>query len=201
MPNLIERLRKRHMVDNLTLGSAAELEKGPLRLYVGIDPTAPGLHIGSLAILMLLRQFQLAGHRPCLLLGGATAMIGDPSFKAQERKLLSKEAILANQAAIQKELNKLFQSSGPEGLQLLNNQDWWEKMEVHTFLRDIGKHFSVNEMQAKTSVKSRLKSGISFTEFAYPLLQAYDFYHLYHCAYFLGRHLANHHAYQGEEPQ
>ena len=178
--HFVQRLRARNMVENCTPGTQERLSEESLRLYVGIDPTAPSLHIGSLAILMLLRQFQLAGHRPILLLGRATAMIGDPSFKGEERPLISQEAIIAHQVALEKQIRQLLEVSGAQGIQLISNHEWWDQMNIQAFLREIGKHFSVNEMKGKASVKDRLKGGISFAEFAYPILQAHDFFHLYH---------------------
>ena len=153
----------------------------PLTLYVGFDPTADSLHLGHLIGLLILRRFQLAGHRPIAVAGGATGMIGDPSGKSSERNLLSPEILEANIAGIQSQLGRLldFESRTNPAL-LLNNADWVRPISVLDFLRDVGKHFSVNAMMAKDSVKSRMEaeSGISFTEFSYSLLQAYDFLHL-----------------------
>jgi len=164
-----------------------ELEKllapgaAPVTLYVGFDPTADSLHLGHLIGLLILRRFQLAGHRPIAVAGGATGMIGDPSGKSSERNLLSPEILEANIAGIQSQLGRLldFESRTNPAL-LLNNADWVRPISVLDFLRDVGKHFSVNAMMAKDSVKSRMEaeSGISFTEFSYSLLQAYDFLHL-----------------------
>src|SRR5271154_1401709 len=151
----------------------------PLTLYVGFDPTADSLHLGHLIGLLILRRFQKAGHRPIAVAGGATGMIGDPSGKSAERNLLSPEILEANIAGIQGQLGRLldFESKTKPAL-LLNNADWVRPISVLDFLRDVGKHFSVNAMMAKDSVKSRMESGISFTEFSYSLLQAYDFLHL-----------------------
>ncbi len=153
----------------------------PLTVYVGFDPTADSLHLGHLIGLLILRRFQLAGHRPIALAGGATGMIGDPSGKSAERNLLSVEALEANIAGIQAQLSRLldFESTTNPAL-LVNNADWMRPISILDFLRDIGKHFSVNAMMAKDSVRSRMEaaSGISFTEFSYSLLQAYDFLHL-----------------------
>ena len=152
----------------------------PVTLYVGFDPTADSLHLGHLIGLLILRRFQLAGHRPIAVAGGATGMIGDPSGKSAERNLLSAEALEANIAGIQGQLRRLLDfDSVANPAQLLNNADWVRPIGVLDFLRDIGKHFSVNAMMAKDSVKLRMESGISFTEFSYSLLQAYDFLHLY----------------------
>jgi tyrosyl-tRNA synthetase len=152
----------------------------PVTLYVGFDPTADSLHLGHLIGLLILRRFQLAGHRPIAVAGGATGMIGDPSGKSAERNLLSDEALQANIAGIQGQLRRLldFDSTTNPAL-LLNNADWVQPIGVLDFLRDIGKHFSVNAMMAKDSVKTRMETGISFTEFSYSLLQAFDFLHLY----------------------
>jgi len=153
----------------------------PLTLYVGFDPTADSLHLGHLIGLLILRRFQLAGHRPIAVAGGATGMIGDPSGKSAERNLLSPEILEANIGGIQGQLGRLldFETKKNPAL-LLNNADWVRPISVLDFLRDVGKHFSVNAMMAKDSVKSRMEaeSGISFTEFSYSLLQAYDFLHL-----------------------
>jgi len=153
----------------------------PVTLYVGFDPTADSLHLGHLIGLLILRRFQLAGHRPIAVAGGATGMIGDPSGKSSERNLLSQESLEANIAGIQGQLGRLldFETKTNPAL-LLNNADWVRPISVLDFLRDVGKHFSVNAMMAKDSVKSRLDStsGLSFTEFSYSLLQAYDFLHL-----------------------
>jgi tyrosyl-tRNA synthetase len=152
----------------------------PLTLYAGFDPTADSLHLGHLIGLLILRRFQMAGHRPITVAGGATGMIGDPSGKSSERNLLSPEILEANIAGIQGQLGRLldFESKTNPAL-LLNNADWMRPISVLDFLRDVGKHFSVNAMMAKDSVKSRFEGGgISFTEFSYSLLQAYDFLHL-----------------------
>src|SRR5471032_3299856 len=153
----------------------------PVTLYVGFDPTADSLHLGHLIGLLILRRFQLAGHRPIAVAGGATGMIGDPSGKSSERPLLSQESLEANIAGIQGQLGRLldFETKTNPAL-LLNNADWVRPISVLDFLRDVGKHFSVNAMMARDSVKSRLEStaGLSFTEFSYSLLQAYDFLHL-----------------------
>jgi tyrosyl-tRNA synthetase len=153
----------------------------PVTLYVGFDPTADSLHLGHLIGLLILRRFQLAGHRPIAVAGGATGMIGDPSGKSSERNLLSPENLEANIAGIQDQLGRLLDfGSKTNPALLLNNADWVRPISVLDFLRDIGKHFSVNAMMAKDSVKSRMEgtAGISFTEFSYSLLQAYDFLHL-----------------------
>ena len=158
----------------------AWLAGGRRTLYAGFDPTSDSLHVGSLLPVMMLRRFQKAGHRPIPLLGGATGMIGDPSGKSEERNLLSVEQLEANVAGIRAQLQSLLDFDGPSGALLLNNFDWMREFSYLSFLRDVGKHFPVNVMLAKDSVKGRLagESGISYTEFSYMLLQAYDFVYL-----------------------
>jgi len=162
-----------------------ELEKllapgaAPVTLYVGFDPTADSLHLGSLLPILFLRRCQLAGHRVIALAGGATGMIGDPSGKSAERNLLSTETLATNIAGIQEQLRRLLDfDSATNPAILVNNFDWTQPLSVLDFLRDIGKHFSVNAMMTKDSVKMRMETGISFTEFSYSLLQAFDFLHL-----------------------
>ncbi len=156
------------------------LGSGSRTLYAGFDPTADSLHVGSLLPLMMLRRFQKAGHRPIALVGGATGMIGDPSGKSEERNLLSKDSLAANVAGIEKQLRQFLDFEGSRPAILLNNFDWMGPFSYLEFLRDVGKHFPVNVMLAKDSVKNRIEreSGISYTEFSYMLLQAYDFVHL-----------------------
>jgi tyrosyl-tRNA synthetase len=158
----------------------AWLAGGRRTLYAGFDPTSDSLHMGSLLPVMLLRRLQKAGHRPIALLGGATGMIGDPSGKSEERNLLSVEQLEANVAGIKRQIQNLLDFEGPSGALLLNNYDWMRDFSYLSFLRDVGKHFPVNVMLAKDSVKGRLAgdAGISYTEFSYMLLQAYDFVHL-----------------------
>lgn len=152
-------------------------------VYAGFDPTADSLHVGHLVALMILRRFQMAGHAPIALVGGATGMIGDPSGKSEERNLLSKDALAANVAAIAVQMRRFLDfDSGPRAARLVNNYDWMSGFSYLDFLRDIGKHFPVNVMLAKDSVKARLQRcdvGISYTEFSYMLLQAYDFVYLH----------------------
>ncbi|UUO05577.1 tyrosine--tRNA ligase [Blastopirellula sp. J2-11] len=158
------------------------LNEKPRTVYAGFDPTADSLHVGSLLPLMQLRRFQKAGHRPIALVGGATGMIGDPSGKSAERNLLSVDQLEKNVAGIKAQVAKLVDfDETPEGAQLVNNFDWMNKFTYLEFLRDVGKHFPVNVMMAKDSIRNRLEredSGISYTEFSYMLLQAYDFVHL-----------------------
>jgi tyrosyl-tRNA synthetase len=162
---------------------AAWLDEGERTLYCGFDPTADSLHIGSLVPLLMLRRFQLAGHRPLALVGGATGMIGDPSFKAAERSLNTPEVVAGWTEKIRAQVSHFIDFSGPHAAQVVNNLDWIQGIDVLTFLRDIGKHFSVNAMIQKESVKQRIEregAGISFTEFTYMILQSYDFAELYH---------------------
>lgn len=149
--------------------------------YVGIDPTADSLHIGHLVGVMMLTHFQTCGHRPLVVLGGATGMIGDPSFKSEERKLLTIEEIKHNQECIRKQLSRFldFDSAIPNKALMLNNYDWTKDWSFLDFIRDIGKHITVNYMMAKDSVKKRMETGISFTEFSYQLLQGFDYQYLY----------------------
>ena len=149
------------------------------RAYIGYDPTAPSLHIGNLATIMLLVHLQRYGGKPYILMGGATGRIGDPSFKNAERALLSDNVVEENLAAQRKQFEKFLDFSGENGASIVNNYEWYKEMNVLTFLRDVGKHLTVNYMMAKDSVKSRLETGLSFTEFSYQLLQGYDFFHLY----------------------
>lgn len=179
MPNFISTLRNRNMLHSIMPGTEDLLQASSTTAYIGIDPTAPSLHIGNLATLMLLKHLQQAGHKPIVLLGGATAMIGDPSFKAAERKLLDKATIQHNQTCIEKQIEHLLPEQGKNAVQILNNYDWLHQIDYLSFLRDIGKYITLNYIIAKDAIKTRLKTGISYTEFAYPLLQAYDFYYLY----------------------
>jgi tyrosyl-tRNA synthetase len=182
---LLDDLRWRGLVHQTTDddGLARWLEARPRTVYAGFDPTADSLHVGSLLPLLLLRRFQLAGHRPIAVVGGATGMIGDPSGKSEERNLLSRGELERNVAGLEKQMRRLLDfDSGPLAAQLVNNLDWIERFSFLEFLRDIGKNFPVNVMLAKDSVKSRLErddTGLSYTEFSYMLLQAYDFVHLY----------------------
>jgi len=155
------------------------LSKEPISLYCGVDPTADSMHIGHLLPFLTLRRFQQHGHRPIVLVGGATGLIGDPSGKSEERKLLTLETVQDNVAGIKKQLESIFEFEGENGAIMVNNYDWAGSMDVVTFLRDIGKHIGVNYMLAKDTIASRLETGISFTEFTYTILQAMDFLHLY----------------------
>lgn len=183
--NFVEELKWRGMIQEIMPGAEEQLQKELTSGYVGIDPTADSLHIGHLVSVMILKHFQRAGHRPIALIGGATGMIGDPSMKSQERKLLDEETLRHNQNAIKKQLAKFldFESNKPNAAVLVNNYDWMKDFSFLEFIRDIGKHITVNYMMAKDSVKKRLNGesseGMSFTEFSYQLLQGYDFLHLY----------------------
>ncbi|MCX6521447.1 MAG: tyrosine--tRNA ligase [Actinobacteria bacterium] len=182
--NLLDDLTARGLVHDATdLGAlGARLESGPIGLYIGFDPTADSLHVGHLVGQLFMRRFQLAGHRPFPLAGGATGMVGDPGGRSEERNLLDMETLRHNVECIKVQLTKLLDfEPGPYQATLVNNADWTMPVTVLEFLRDVGKHFTVNQMMAKDSVKSRIESehGISFTEFSYQLLQADDFRHLY----------------------
>ncbi len=180
MSDLLAELDWRGFVHHATRDLAAHLATGRRTLYCGFDPTAPSFQVGNLMPLMLLRQFQLAGHRPIVLMGGGTGLIGDPSGKQTERPLLSEEQIRENVRRQRDQLVRLFDFDAKETRALvLNNSDWLVDQRLVAFLRDVGKHFSVNVMMQKESVKARLDAGISYTEFSYMLLQAYDFLHLY----------------------
>ncbi len=179
--NFIEELSWRGMIHTMMPGTEEQLAKEMTAAYVGIDPTADSLHIGHLVSVMMLRHFQRAGHKPIALVGGATGMIGDPSGKSAERNLLDEAALRHNQESIKKQLAKFldFESDAPNAAELVNNYDWMKEYSFLDFIRDIGKHITVNYMMAKDSVKKRLSAessvGMSFTEFSYQLLQGYDF--------------------------
>lgn len=155
------------------------ISKEKISLYCGVDPTADSMHIGHMVPFLTLRRFQQHGHRPVVLVGGATGLIGDPSGKSEERNLQTLEAVQKNVEGIQKQLAAIFNFDGENGAVMVNNYDWAGSMDIVTFLRDIGKHIGVNYMLAKDTIASRLDSGISFTEFTYTILQAMDFNHLY----------------------
>jgi tyrosyl-tRNA synthetase len=179
--NFIEELTWRGMIHTMMPGTEEQLAKEMTTAYVGIDPTADSLHIGHLVGVMMLRHFQRAGHKPIALIGGATGMIGDPSGKSAERNLLDEAALRHNQNCIKAQLSKFldFESDAPNAAELVNNYDWMKEYSFLDFIRDIGKHITVNYMMAKESVKKRLSAesnvGMSFTEFSYQLLQGYDF--------------------------
>lgn len=178
--NFVEELKWRGMIQDIMPGTEEYLTKNRVSAYVGIDPTADSLHIGHLVSIMLLKHLQVAGHKPLLVVGGATGMIGDPSFKSEERKLLTEDDIRHNAAGIQKQLSRFLDFEDREtGAEMLNNYDWTKDYTFLKFIRDIGKHITVNYMMAKDSVKKRMETGISFTEFSYQLLQGYDYLYLY----------------------
>lgn len=167
------------MLHQSTDGIAGALAKGPVTAYAGFDPTAPSLHVGSLVPIMGLVQLQRHGHRPIALVGGGTGMIGDPSGKSAERTLQSRDQVLDNVAGIQSQLERFLHFSGTNAALVRDNSDWLLPLGAVEFMRDVGKHFTVNYMTAKDSVKSRMDVGISYTEFSYMLLQAYDFLELF----------------------
>ncbi|MBM9513097.1 tyrosine--tRNA ligase [Desulfogranum marinum] len=183
--NFIEELTWRGMIHDMKPGTEEQLQKEMTSAYIGIDPTADSLHIGHLVSVMMLKHFQIAGHKPLALVGGATGMIGDPSGKSLERNLLDEKTLRHNQECLKKQLAKFldFESDAPNAAELVNNYDWMKDFSFLDFIRDIGKHITVNYMMAKDSVKSRLgedaKMGMSFTEFSYQLVQGTDFLHLY----------------------
>lgn len=183
--NFIEELTWRGMIHTIMPGTDEQLAKEMTTAYIGFDPTADSLHIGHLVSVMILRHFQRAGHKPIALVGGATGMIGDPSMKSSERNLLDEKTLRHNQENIKKQLAKFldFESDAPNAAEMVNNYDWMKDYSFLDFIRDIGKHITVNYMMAKDSVKKRLSAesnvGMSFTEFSYQLLQGYDFLWLY----------------------
>jgi tyrosyl-tRNA synthetase len=183
MNSFIQELKWRSMLQDMTPELEEHLAKGMASAYLGFDPTADSLHIGHLVGVMTLLHFQRAGHQPVALIGGATGMIGDPSFKSAERNLLDKQTLDHNVACIQKQLAKFLDFSGNQknNARLVNNYDWISEFTFLDFIRDVGKHITVNYMMSKDSVKRRLEdgNGLSFTEFSYQLIQGYDFYHLW----------------------
>ncbi len=185
MKNFIQEVTWRGMLHDVMPGTEEHLMEQMRVAYVGIDPTADSLHIGHLVGVMLLKHFQLSGHKPLALVGGATGMIGDPSGKSNERNLLDEATLRHNQEAIKGQLSRFldFTSAAPNAAELVNNYDWMKNFSFLDFIRDVGKHITVNYMMAKDSVKKRLSSeaaeGMSFTEFTYQLVQGYDFLHLY----------------------
>ena len=185
MKNFVQELTWRGMIQDIMPGTEEKLMQGPQAAYVGIDPTADSLHIGHLVSVMILKHFQNCGHKPIALVGGATGMIGDPSMKSQERNLLDEETLNHNVACLKAQLGRFldFDSDAPNRAELVNNYDWMKDYTFINFIRDIGKHITVNYMMAKDSVKKRLSressEGMSFTEFSYQLMQGYDFYWLW----------------------
>ena len=181
--NLIEELKWRGLIQDIMPGTEEQLNKEMTSAYIGFDPTADSLHIGSLVPILLLVHLQRTGHKPYALVGGATGMIGDPSFKSEERKLLSEDVLQHNLNGIKKQLEKFldFDTAKPNAAVMVNNYDWFKDFSFLNFIRDVGKHITVNYMMSKDSVKKRLEgdNGMSFTEFTYQLIQGYDFYWLY----------------------
>jgi tyrosyl-tRNA synthetase len=183
--NFVEELNWRGMIHTIMPGTEEVLQKEMISAYVGIDPTADSLHIGHLVGVMMLKHLQQAGHKPIVLVGGATGMIGDPSGKSEERNLLDEATLRHNQECLKAQLTKLLDFDTPEAnkAEMVNNYDWMKDFSFLDFIRDIGKHITVNYMMAKDSVKKRLTGeagdGMSFTEFTYQLVQGYDFLHLY----------------------
>lgn len=175
MLNFIEELKWRGMLHDMTPGVDEVLAKGKIVGYIGFDPTAPSLTIGNFVQIMLLRLFQLSGHQPIVLMGGATGRIGDPSFKDKERELKSSEEVDRNLAFQKEQFKKFLDFEGQNGAIFVNNYDFYKDMNVLDFLRDVGKTLTVSYMMSKDSVKTRLETGLSFTEFSYQLLQAYDY--------------------------
>lgn len=180
MKNFVEELRWRGMLHDIMPGTEEQLLKEPTGGYIGFDPTADSLHIGHLAQIMTLVHFQKAGHKPFVLVGGATGMVGDPSGKSAERNLLSEEVLQHNVTCVKNQLKKFLDfNAGASGAEMVNNYDWFKEFRFLDFIRDVGKHITINYMMSKDSVKNRLETGLSFTEFSYQLVQGYDFYYLY----------------------
>lgn len=181
--NLISELRWRGMIQDIMPGTEEQLNKELTKAYIGFDPTADSLHIGSLVPILLLVHLQKAGHKPYALVGGATGMVGDPSGKSEERNLLSEDVLNHNLQAVKKQLEKFLDFDGekPNAAEIVNNYDWFKNFSFLDFIRDVGKHITINYMMSKDSVKKRLEgeTGMSFTEFTYQLVQGYDFYWLY----------------------
>lgn len=193
MASLIAELEWRGMIQDIMPGTREQLEKEMTTAYIGFDPTADSLHIGSLVPIILLVHLQKAGHKPIALVGGATGMVGDPSGKSEERNLLSEAVLQVNVAGVKAQLEKFldFDNNKPNAAEMANNYDWFKEISFLDFIRDTGKHITVNYMMAKDSVKKRLEgeTGMSFTEFTYQLVQGYDFYWLYqhkHCKLQMG---------------
>ncbi len=180
MSNFVEEMKWRGMIHDIMPGTEEQLQKELTTGYIGFDPTSDSLHIGSLVQIMTLVHLQRAGHKPVAIVGGATGMVGDPSGKSKERNLLSADIIETNLQGIKAQLERFLDfNSGKNSAEILNNYDWFKNFSFLEFIRDVGKHITVNYMMAKDSVKNRLETGMSFTEFSYQLVQGYDFYYLY----------------------
>ena len=179
MKNFVGELKWRGLIHDITPKTEDYLLKNSTAGYIGFDPTADSLHIGNLVQIMTLVHFQKCGHTPIILIGGATGMIGDPSGKSKERSFLDEDILINNQRKIKKQFEKFLNFSGNNSASIVNNKTWFEDFNILEFLRKVGKHISVNYMMAKDSVKNRLETGISFTEFSYQLIQGYDFYWLW----------------------
>ena len=179
MKNFVGELKWRGLIHDITPKTEEYLLKNSTAGYIGFDPTADSLHIGNLVQIMTLVHFQKCGHKPIILIGGATGMIGDPSGKSKERNFLDEETLINNQRKIKEQFEKFLNFSGKNSASIVNNKTWFEDFNILEFLRKVGKHISVNYMMAKDSVKNRLETGISFTEFSYQLIQGYDFYWLW----------------------
>ncbi|MEJ6735177.1 MAG: tyrosine--tRNA ligase [Flavobacteriales bacterium] len=178
--NFIEELKWRGMIHDIMPGTEEQFQKEMTSAYIGFDPTADSLHIGSLVQIMILVHLQRCGHQPFALMGGATGMVGDPSGKSKERNMLSEDILNHNLASVEKQLKRFLDfDCGKNSAQIVNNYDWFKDFTFLSFIREVGKHISINYMLAKDSVKSRLETGMSFTEFSYQLVQGYDFYWLY----------------------
>tara|TARA_B100000767_G_scaffold108200_1_gene103714 strand:+ start:358 stop:1626 length:1269 start_codon:yes stop_codon:yes gene_type:complete len=178
--NFIEELKWRGMIHDIMPGTEEQFQKEMTSAYIGFDPTADSLHIGSLVQIMILVHLQRCGHQPFALMGGATGMVGDPSGKSKERNMLSEDILKHNLASVEKQLKRFLDfDCGKNSAQIVNNYDWFKDFTFLSFIREVGKHISINYMLAKDSVKSRLETGMSFTEFSYQLVQGYDFYWLY----------------------
>ena len=178
--NFVEELKWRGMIHDIMPGTQEQFEKEMTSAYIGFDPTADSLHIGSLVQIMILVHLQRCGHKPFALVGGATGMVGDPSGKSKERNLLDEKTLNHNLLCVQKQLEQFLNfDCGANSAEVVNNYDWFKEFNFLEFIRDVGKHIPVNYMMAKDSVKSRLESGMSFTEFSYQLVQGYDFYWLW----------------------
>jgi len=178
--NFVQELKWRGMIHDIMPGTEEQFEKEMTSAYIGFDPTADSLHIGSLVQIMILVHLQRCGHKPFALVGGATGMVGDPSGKSKERNLLDEKTLNHNLTSVQKQLEQFLDfDCGANSAEVVNNYDWFKEFNFLDFIRDVGKHMSVNYMMAKDSVKSRLETGMSFTEFSYQLVQGYDFYWLW----------------------